>query len=129
MTAWQRVSQTSNARNTIPDSSNSYLAPPFQEKLEQVGKAEIPELHRAKDPSFGWVVPNQRAGQSPIRKEKSTNLTEAAGPVPSGAKMRSRVIDIGKILNTRRTFVQVAVEHPRACLNGMIWNPPIGADG
>ena len=37
--------------------------------------------------------------------------------------MRSRVVDIRKDLNTRRTFVQVAAEHPRACLNGMTWNP------
>ena len=49
-------------------------------------------------------------------------ITETAGPVPSGAKVRSRMINIRKDLNTRRTFVQVAAEHPRPCLNGMTWN-------
>ena len=37
--------------------------------------------------------------------------------------MRSRIVDIRKDLDTRRTFVQVAAEHPRACLKGMAWNP------
>ena len=40
--------------------------------------------------------------------------------------MRSQVVDIRKHFNTRRTFLQVAAEQPRACLNGlepMSWNP------
>ena len=32
------------------------------------------------------------------------------------------MVDIRKDLNTRKTFVQVAAEHPRACLNGMSSN-------
>ena len=37
----QRVSSPSNARYTIPDPSETYLAPQFQEKFEQVAKAAI----------------------------------------------------------------------------------------
>ena len=33
--------------------------------------------------------------------------------------------DIRKNLTVRNQFVQVAAEHPRACLNGMGWNPAI----
>ena len=108
----QRVSSPSNARNTIPDPSDTYLAPQFQEKFEQGAKAAIQEINRARDRSLGRNVPIQRAGQSPIRKEKSTKPTEPAGPVPSGPRVTSRVVDIRKDLNTRRTFVQVAAEHP-----------------
>ena len=85
-------------------------------------KASMQEINRVRD--LGRIVPTQRAGHSPIRKEKSTeNPTERARPVPSGAKVRSRVVDIRKDINTRRTFVQVAAEHPRACLNDMTWIP------
>ena len=90
----QRVSSPSNARNTIPDPSDTYLAPKFQEKFEQGAKAPIQEINRARDRSLGRNVPIQRAGQSPIRKEKSTNPTEPAGPVPSGPRVTSRVVDI-----------------------------------
>ena len=123
VTAPQRVSSPSYARNTIPGPSDTHLAPQFQAKFERVAKAAIQDINRARDRSLGRIVPTQRAGQSPIRKEKSTNPTEPAGVVPSGAKVRSRVVDIRKDLNCRRTFVQVAAEHPRACLNGMTWNP------
>ena len=78
----QRVSSPSNTKNTIPDPSETYVAPQFQEKFEQVAKAAIQETNRARDLSLGRNVPTQRAGQSPIRKEKSTNPTEPAGPVP-----------------------------------------------
>ena len=35
------------------------------------------------------------------------------------------MVDIRKNLTVRNQFVQVATEHPRACLNGMGWNPAI----
>ena len=37
------------------------------------------------------------------------------------------MIDIRKNLAVRNQFVQVATEHPRACLNGMSWNPAISS--
>ena len=49
VTAPQRVSSPSNARTTIPEPSDIYLAPQFQEKFEQVAKAAIQEIHRASD--------------------------------------------------------------------------------
>ena len=112
MTAPQRVSSPSNARNTIPDPSYTYLAPQLQENFEQVAKAAIQEINRVIDRGSSRSAPTQRVGQSPIRKEKSTNPTEPADLVPSGAKVRSRVVDIRKELNTRRTFVQVAADTP-----------------
>ena len=101
VTAPQQLSSPSNARNTITDPSVSYLAPQFQKKFEQVAKITMQEIHRARDRSLGRIVPSQRACQSPLRKKKTTNPTEPTGPVPSGAKRRSRVIYIRKDLNTR----------------------------
>ena len=81
------------------------------------------DIHRARDKSLGRIVPSQRVGQSPVRQGETADLTKPVGPVLNGNKVRSRVIDIRKDLNTRSNFVQVAAEHPRACLNGMTWNP------
>ena len=116
------MSSPANARNTIPELSDTYLALHFQEKFEQVAKATLQESHRSRDRSSVRILPAQRACQSPIRREKMADHTEAAGPVPSGTKVRSRLVDIRKDLNTRKIFIQVAAKHPRACLNGMSAN-------
>ena len=119
----QRVSLRAISRNTTADPSDTYLVPQFQEIFDKVAEATMQEIHRAPDRSLGRIVPSLRAGQSPVRRESLTDPTEPAGPVPSETKMRSGVFDIRKDLNTRRTCVQVGAEHPRACLNGMSWNP------
>ena len=72
---------------------------------------------------MGRIARSQRVCQSSVSQSETAGLTEPAGPVLSGAKVRSQGIDIRKDLNNRRNFVQVAAEHPRACLNGMTWNP------
>ena len=41
----QRVSSPANARCTIPDPSDTYLAPQFQEIFEQVAKATMQEIN------------------------------------------------------------------------------------
>ena len=105
MTAQQRMSSSSDARITILDLSDTYLAPQFQELFEQVARATIQEIHRARDRSLGRIVSSQRVCQSPVRQERTTDLTEPAGPLLSGAKVRSRVIDTRKDLNTRSNFV------------------------
>ena len=48
-----------------------------------------------------------------------------AGPIRGKTALRSRVVDIRKNLAVRNFFLQVAAEHPRACMNGMSWNPAI----
>ena len=86
-------------------------------------KATMQEINRARDKSLARIVPSQRAAQPPIGRDTVTDPTEPASPVPSGAKVRPRLIDIRKDLNTRRAFIQIAAEHSGACLNGMTWNP------
>ena len=100
VTAPQQMSSPSNARNMITDPSDTYLAPQFQAKFEQVAKATMQEIHRAR--TEAWVESFLLSVQaSHPSGKKTTNPTEPAGPVPSGAKVRSRVINIRKDLNTR----------------------------
>ena len=47
------------------------------------------------------------------------------GPIHGETALRSRVVDVRKNLAVRNLFLQVAAEHPRACPNGMSWNPAI----
>ena len=70
VTAQQRMSSPSNARNTIPDPSDTYLAPHFEEKFEQVARTTMQETHRARERSLCGIIPSQRVGQSPVRQEK-----------------------------------------------------------
>ena len=125
VTTPQRMSSPSNARSRyllrqLPTWHLSFRRISSRWPELRCSERDTPsETHR----SLGRIVPSQCAGQSPIRKEKTTDPTEPAGPVLSGAKVRSRVIDIRKDLNNRRTFVQFAAEHQRACLNGITWNP------
>ena len=82
LAAPQRMSSPSNARNTIPDPSENCLAPQFQEIFEQEAKATMQEIHRARDKSLGRIVLSQRAGQSPIGRDRITDPIE-----PTGAKV------------------------------------------
>ena len=108
----QRMSPPSTAKKTITDLSDIYVAPQFQ------ARATMQEIPRARDRSLGRINPSQR-----VKQGETTDLTEPAGVVLRGAKARSRVIDIRKDLNNRKNVVQVAAGQPRACLNGMTWNP------
>ena len=48
-----------------------------------------------------------------------------AGPTRGETALRSCVVDIRKNFAVRHFFLQVAAEHPRACLNGMSLTPAI----
>ena len=49
VTAPQRMISPSNSRIMIPDPSDTYLAPQFQENFEQMAKATMQEIHQARD--------------------------------------------------------------------------------
>ena len=68
--ALPRMSWPANARNTKRNLSDNYLAPEFRETFEQVAKATIQEVHRARYKSLGRIVPSQRMNQSPARSER-----------------------------------------------------------
>ena len=51
-------------------------------------------------------------------------IYRTTGRTPQGGTVqKSRVVDIRKNLAVRNQLMQVAAEYPRACLNGMGWNP------
>ena len=51
-------------RNTIPDPSDTYLAPQFQESFNQVARATMDEINRTTGRTLGRIVPSQRRDHS-----------------------------------------------------------------
>ena len=120
----QQTSQSApNPRNTIPDPSDTYFAPQFQESFNQVTRATMNEINRTTGRTLGRVVPSQRLDRSASSSERTPRTIVSTGLAQGGMIQKSRVVDIRKNLAVRNQFKQVAAEHPRACLNGMSWNP------
>ena len=114
-----------NPRNTIPDPSDTYLAPQFQESFNQVARAAMNEINRTTGRTLGRVVSFQRLDRSSSSSERIPRAIVPTGTAHGEITQKSRVVDIRENLTVRNPFVQVAAEHPRVCLNGMSWNPAI----
>ena len=122
----QQTSQSApNPKNMIPDPSDTYLAPQFQESFHQVARAAMNEINMTTSQTLGRVVPSQRFDRFSSSSERTPRTVVPAGTALDGTIQRSRVVVIRKNLTVRNQFVQVATEHTRACLNGMGWNPAI----
>ena len=109
-------------RSTIPDPSDTFLAPPFQESFNQVARATIDEINRTTGRTLGRIVPSQRRDHSSNSSERAPRTVASSGTAHGGTVQKSRVVDIRKNLMARHQFTQVAAEHRRACLNAMSWN-------
>ena len=114
-----------NPRNTIPDPSDTYLAPQFQESFNQVARAAMNDINRTTGRRLGRVVPSQRLDRSSSSSDRIPRAIVQTGTAHGGTIQKSRVVDNRKNLTIRNQFVLVTAEHPRACLNGMGWNPAI----
>ena len=122
----QQISQSApNPRKTIPDPSDTYLAPQFQEPFNQVARAAMNEINRTTGRTLGRVVPSQRLDRSSSSSERIPRAIVPTGNTYGGTTQKSRLVNIRKNLTVRDQFVQVAAEHTRACLNGRGWNPAI----
>ena len=110
-------------RNTIPDPSDTYLAPQFQESFNQVARATMDEINRTTGRTLGRIVPSQRRDHSSNSSERAPHTVASSGTAHGGTVQKSRVEDIRKNLMARHQFTQGAAKHPRACLNDMSWNP------
>ena len=119
----QTQQSASSQRNTIPDPSDTYLAPQFQESFNQVARATMDEINRTTGRTLGRIVPSQRRDHSSNSSERPPRTVASSGTAHGGTFQKSRVVDIRKNLMARHQFTQVAAEHPRACLNDMSWNP------
>ena len=113
----------SSQRLMIPDPSDTYLAPQFQESFNQVARATMDEINRNTERKLVRIVPSQRRDHSSNSSERAPRSVASSRSAHSGVFQKSRVVDIRKNLMTRHQFTQVAAEHPRACLNDMSWNP------
>ena len=124
--ASRQTSQSApNPRITIPDPSDTYLAPQFQESFNQVARVLTNEINRTTVRTLGRVVPSQRLDRSASSSERTPRTIVSTVTAQGGTVQKSRVVDIRKNVAVRNQFVQVAAEHLRACLNGMGWNPAI----
>ena len=84
----QPTSQSaSNSRNTVPDPSDTYLAPQFQESFNQVARATMNEINRTTERMLGRVFPSPRLDQSLSSSERKTRAI-----VPTGATRGERVL-------------------------------------
>ena len=119
----QTQPSASSQRNTIPDPSDTYLAPQFQESFNQVARATTDEINRTTGRTLGRIVPSQRRDHSSNSSERAPHTVVSSGTAHGRTYQKSRVVDIRKNLMTRHQFTQVAAEHPRACMNDMSWNP------
>ena len=108
-----------NPRNTIPDPSDTYLAPQFQESFNQVARATIDEINRTTGRTLGRVVPSQRFDLSSSSSERASRTVVSMGTAHGGTFQKSRVVDNRKNLMVGNQFAQVAAEIPRACLKDM----------
>ena len=119
----QTQQPASSQRNTIPDPSDTYPAPQFQESFNQMARASMDEINRTTGRTLGRIVPSQRRDHSSNSSERAPRTVVSSGTAHGGTFQKSRVVDIRKNLMTRHQFTQVAAEHPRGCLNDMSWNP------
>ena len=99
-------------RNTIPDPSDTYLAPQFQESFNRVARATMDEINRTTGRTLGRIVPSQRLDHSSNSSERAPRTVAPSGTAHGGTFQKSRVVDIGKNLMARHQFTQVAAEHP-----------------
>ena len=83
------------------------------------------EISRTSGRTLGRVVPFQCLDRSSSNSERTTRAIVPAIPTRGETALRSRVVDVRKNRAVRNFFLQVAAEHPRACLNGISWNPAI----
>ena len=123
----QTLQSVPNPRNTIPDPSDTYLAPQFQDSFNQVARAAMNEINRTTSRTLVRGFPSQRFDHSSSSTERIPRTVVSTGTAHGGRIQRSRVVDIRKNLTVRNQFVQVAAEHPRACLNDKGWNPAISS--
>ena len=102
----QQTSQSApNPRNTIPDPSDTYFTPQFQESFYQVARAAMNEINRTTSRKLGRVVPCQRFDRSSSSSERTPRIVVPAGTAHDGTIQRSRVVYIRKNLTVRNQFV------------------------
>ena len=95
----QPTSQSAlNSRITIPDASDTYLAPQFQESFNQVARATMDEINRTSGRTLGRVVFSQRPDRSLSSSVRTSRVIVPTGPARGKTALRSRVVDIRKNL-------------------------------
>ena len=66
-------------RNTIPDPSDTYLTPQFQESFNQVARTTMDEINRTTGRTLGRIVPSQRRDHSSNSSERAPRTVASSG--------------------------------------------------
>ena len=90
----------SSQRFTIPDPSDTYLAPQFQESFNQVARATMDEINRGTERTLVRIVPSQRRDHSSNSSERATRTIASSRSAPGGVFQKSRIVDIRKNLTS-----------------------------
>ena len=89
----QPTSQSaSNSRITIPDPSDTYLAPQFQESINQVARATMDEINRTSLRTLGRIVNSQRLDRSLSSSERTSRAIVPTEPARGETALKSRVV-------------------------------------
>ena len=85
----------SSQRFTIPDPSDTYLAPQFQESFNQVARATMDEISRTTGRTLGRIVPSQRRDQSSNSSERAPHTIVPSGTAHGEDHLDTLVIMLG----------------------------------
>ena len=87
----QQTSQSAPIpRNTIPDPSDTYLAPQFQESINQVARAAMNEINGTTGRTLGRVVLSQRLDRSASSSERTSRTIVSTWTAQGGTVQKSR---------------------------------------
>ena len=93
-----------NPRNTITDTSDTYLPDQCQESFNQVARTTMNEINRTTGRTLGRIVPSQRLDRSPSSSERTPRTMASTGTAHGGTVQKSRVVDIRRNLTVRNQF-------------------------
>ena len=94
----QASQSASCSKNTIPDPSDTYVAPQFHESFNQVARATMNEINTVSGRTLVRVVLSQRTNRSSSNSERISRAIVPVGPTLGETALRSRVLDISKNL-------------------------------
>ena len=92
----QALQPAASSRNTIPDPSDTYMAPQFQETIEQVARARMDEINQTSGRTLGRVVSSQRMDCSSSNSERTSQAIVPTDPIRGMTTLKLRVVDTSK---------------------------------
>ena len=100
----QASQAAASSRNTLPDPSDTFMAPQFQETIEQVSRARMDEINQTSGRKLGRVVSSQCMDRSSSNSERTSQAIVPAGPIRGETTLKLHVVDTRKKLQFATFF-------------------------